>query len=326
MKVFLTGGTGFIGSRLARQLLARGDKVTALVRKPADAAWLKELGADLAPGDITIPESFRDPMKGADIVHHVAAWYEIGAPDESKMQAINVNGTVNVLKTAGELGVPNIVYCSTVAALGPNRNGIGDESQQNDGHFRSFYEKTKWAAHEEARRLIGEGIPVKIALPSAVYGPADKSLIGLTCRYFVKGWVRVLAFQDSRLTFTHVDDTAEGLRLVADKGHPGEEYIIAGEVLSLAEWMRLMASVTGLPEPRWTIPEKLVRKLLPLTAPIMRWAGLPPRLHLEGLAMTGSWAFSSEKARRELGWNPRSAETGFAETLEWYRLKHSPRP
>lgn len=269
-----------------------------------------------AQGDITDADSVLRSMEAAEVVYHVAAHYEIGTSDPAAMRAVNVEGTRNVLEAALRSGVPNVVYCGTVATLGPNTNGPGDESQRNDGLFRSHYETTKCEAHEVALEYASKGLPVRIAMPSAVYGPGDRSLIGLTCRLFVRGWVRFYAFPNATLTFTHVDDTAAGLRLVAERGRAGESYILAGEILTFRDWMGLMSRLTGRRTPRLVGPDKLIRQLMPLFAPLARLAGLPPRVTTEGLAMAGRWAFTSAKAERELGWRPRSAEVGFAETLE----------
>ncbi|MBI2061109.1 MAG: GMC family oxidoreductase N-terminal domain-containing protein [Nitrospirae bacterium] len=324
MRIFVTGATGFIGGRLALRLKQQGHEVIALARSSGNVQALKDAGVQIAPGDITQPDTLREPMRNADRVYHVAAWYEIGAADAARMRTINVDGTRHVMAEALRQGVSNVVYCSTVAVLGPNRNGPGDESQKNDGAPRSHYETTKREAHDEVLRFAEKGLPVRIAMPSAVYGPGDSSLIGWTMRLMVKGLIRVSAFPDACLTFTHVDDTAHGLELVAEKGRPGQEYIIAGQVLTLKEWMELMARSIGISPPRIWLKGGTLRALAPSLSPLARLAGLPPRIAVEGMAMADSWGFTSEKARRELGWNPRPAEIGMKETLEWFVSKYAP--
>src|SRR3954453_11785026 len=115
MKYFITGATGFIGGHIARQLIGAGHEVRALVRTPAKAQELAALGARLYAGDVTEKESMREPMRGADGVFHVAAWYKVGARDKSVAEGINVGGTRNVLELMRELEIPRGVYTSTLA-------------------------------------------------------------------------------------------------------------------------------------------------------------------------------------------------------------------
>src|SRR5438270_9502468 len=162
MKYFLTGATGFLGSHVARQLLAAGHSVNALVRTPTKAGELAALGAKLFAGDITDKDSLREPMRGTDGVFHVAAWYKIGARDHTEAERINVGGTRNVLEVMRELGIRKGVYTSTLAIWSDTSGRVVDESYRYTGPHISEYDRTKAAAHAVAEGFIREGLPLVI--------------------------------------------------------------------------------------------------------------------------------------------------------------------
>ena len=163
MKYFITGATGFIGGRVARQLIEAGHDVIAVVRSKSKAQELARLGGVLAEGDITDKESMRQPMTGVDGVFHIAAWYKIGVPDKSVAQRINVEGTRNVLELMKELNVPKGVYTSTVAVNSDTGGQVVDESYRFDGEHLSEYDKTKWRAHYEvALPMMKAGLPLAL--------------------------------------------------------------------------------------------------------------------------------------------------------------------
>jgi nucleoside-diphosphate-sugar epimerase len=145
MKYFVTGTTGFIGGRVARQLLAAGHEVIALVRTPSRTQELVALGVKVHAGDITDKESLRTPMTGVDGVFHIAAWYKIGAREKSQAEEINVGGTRNVLLMMKELGIPKGVYTSTLTVFSDTRGQMVDETYKyTDTSFLSEYDRTKW--------------------------------------------------------------------------------------------------------------------------------------------------------------------------------------
>src|SRR5690554_4242056 len=208
MKAFVTGGSGFIGRHLVRKLVERGYDVVALARSPESAQLLTALGARVAQGDISDESSMREPMRGADVVFHVAGWYKIGADDWMKAETINVGGTRKVLRLAHELGVPRIIYASTVAVFGDTGGRLVDENYRSNGPFLSEYDRTKWLAHYKvAEPLIEQGAPITIVMPGGVYGPGDHSMIGELMRQFYNGMPAVLG-PETTLTYAHVEDIA----------------------------------------------------------------------------------------------------------------------
>ncbi len=171
MRAFVTGGSGFIGRSLIRQLIEQGHTVRALGRSESSLNTVRLLGAEPVAGDITDKESMRAGMTGCDTVFHVAAWYEIGSRDWITAERLNIDGTRHVLTLAFELGVPRIVYTSTVGVFGDTRGALVDESYYAEGPFQNLYERTKWLAHYKvAVPLIEQGAPIIIVMPGASMG------------------------------------------------------------------------------------------------------------------------------------------------------------
>ncbi len=320
MKAFITGSTGFVGSRLVDHLLTQGYEVTALVRTFERARSLPR-GVHTLPGDIAQPDSLRAGMLGADVVFHVAALYKIGvgAKERARMQRINVEGTRQTLELAAELGVPKIVYTSTVAVYGNTQGQLVDETYKADGSwFVSEYERTKYLAHYEvAAPLQQRGAPIVIVCPGMVYGPGDTSQWGWVLRLYARRRLPVMIGPDNALTWAHVDDIAAGHRLAAEKGRPGETYILAGPAFTYRELFAAAERATGLSAPRVWLPTQLAvglarlfERLHPPTAETMR--------NLAGV----SYLARADKARLELGWEPRSVEEGMCGAFEW--LKTAP--
>jgi dihydroflavonol-4-reductase len=329
MKAFVTGGTGFIGQRVVRRLIGRGDDVTCLVRRPEKAAALKELGATIVQGDITDRESMREGMVGADIVFHIAAWYQVGLPPSAteQMEQINVGGTENVLGLAVELGVPRIVYTSTATVLGDTRCMVVDETFERDSPFCSAYDRTKHQAHQLAERYISQGAPAIIVMPAGVYGPGDHSMIGIFLRLLLRRMLPVMPGADTGHSFVHVDDVAEGHLAAAERGQIGQSYILGGDVMTLGDMLQVVARLAGVSAPWLLLDSALVTPLRPLGSWGERLVTLPPLLSSEMLRMTGcTWWFTSAKAERQLGYAHRSVEEGMAETVLWEaaRLRGQP--
>jgi nucleoside-diphosphate-sugar epimerase len=174
MKYFVTGATGFVGGHVARQLIAAGHEVVAVVRTPAKAHDLA--GVILHQGDVTEKESMRAPMQGVDGVFHIAGWYKVGVRDKTPGEKINVEGTRNVLELMRELSIPRGVYTSTLAINSDTHGKLVDESYHYTGSHLSEYDRSKWAAHYEvAEPMIAEGLPLTIVMPGLIYGPGDTS-------------------------------------------------------------------------------------------------------------------------------------------------------
>lgn len=319
MRYFVTGATGFIGSRVVHQLVAAGHAVVALVRDPTKAASLARVGVNLARGDVTDKESMRGAMAGADGVFHIAGWYRVAARDKSPAERINVQGTRNVLELMKELGIPKGVYTSTLAVFSDTRGELVDESYRYDGPHLTEYDRTKWVAHYEvAEPLIEQGLPLVIVMPGAVYGPGDHSLVAQSLAAYLRKRLPMVP-KGAVLCWGHVADVVRGHILAMEKGQPGESYIIAGPPHTLEEAFTLAEQISGIRAPRLRISPGMMRFMSKLMGVVGAIVPLPETYRAESLRITAGVTYlaSNEKARRELGYQVRPLEEGLRETLSY---------
>ena len=318
MRVFLTGGTGFIGGEVARLLRARGDQVRALVRTPAKATALTDLGCELVAGDLSDEAALGAACHGIDAVIHGAAVYEVGVPAERRAALVeaNVRGTERVLGAALASGVHKAVYISTVAVFGDTRGRVADETwvRPEGSSYTSVYEETKVIAHQRAHEIAARGLPLVTVQPGVVYGPGDPSTFGDLLSRFLAGKLPVLPFPDLGVTPVHRDDVAAGVLLALDKGTPGESYVLAGTPVRVRDLLEQLAVVSGRRPPRFALPTGLVRALAPIGPLVGPALGFPPNLREVLTSSDGVtfWA-SGRKAADELGWVSRPLLDGLRE-------------
>ncbi len=318
MRYFLTGATGFVGGRLARRLVSDGHQVVAIVRDPAKAAVLAALDLDVRRGDVTDRESMRGPMTGADGVFHVAGWYKIGVRNRGEAERINVDGTRHVLELARELGVAKAVYTSTLAVFSDTRSRIVDEAYRYDGPHLSEYDRTKWLAHYRiAEPMMAAGLPLVIVQPGLIYGPGDTSGVRRTLIDYLR---RRLMMVPKRTAFcwAHVDDVARGHILAMEKGRTGESYIIAGSPYLFVEMLELAEEITGIPAPRLRVAPGLMTAAAAVMSVVEKLVPVSGNYTAEGLRTIAGVTYLGDdaKARRELGYEPRSLREGLSETLQ----------
>ncbi len=322
MKVFLTGGTGYIGQPLTKSLLGRGWSVIALVRKPDSprAQALSKMGAQLTTGDVTERESMRKPMSEAEIVVHNAGHYEVGLDRAGKqrMQRVNVDGTENVLGLAYELNIPRTIYVSTTQAFGETGRQLRDETFIRQFPCRTTYEKTKTDAHNIACKYQKRGLPLIIVCPNGVVGVNDQSFVGYYLRLYINHAFPPICWStDACATFVALNDLVEGITLAAEKGRTGETYLLCGDPISLREYLDLWRRKSGGFTPRVWMPAGLMAAMLAPLEPLERKLGLPAFLSREAVrAGTTNWNYSNEKAKRELGWTTCCAEAVWNEAID----------
>jgi nucleoside-diphosphate-sugar epimerase len=320
MRVFVTGGTGFIGGEVVRQLRGRGDEVACLVRSPEKADRLRKLGCQLVAGDLGEETAIRMGMEGCDAVIHAAAVYEVGIPASERpaMREANVGGTERVLGAALQAQISKVVYVSTVGVFGNTHGQIVEESYEHPAQeFTSAYEETKWEAHQVAKRLIAEGLPGVIVQPGGVYGPGDTSSIGQLLDQFLAGKMPLVPFPELGICLTHVEDIAGGILLALDRGEAGETYVISGPATTVREALAVVGAVTGRKAPQHALPTPLLKAMIPIGPLVGKVMGQPPNLRelISSADGVTFWA-SYEKAKRELGYEPRGLEEGLRAMLE----------
>ncbi len=317
MKYFVTGATGFVGGRVARQLVEAGHEVVVVVRNPAKAKDLADLGIAVHQGDITDKESMRGPMAGIDGVFHIAGWYKVGVKDKSEGEKINIQGTRHVLELMKELDIPKGVYTSTLAVFSDTGGRLVDETYRYNGPHLSEYDRTKWVAHYEvADPMIEAGLPLVIVQPGLIYGPEDTSNVRTT---FIQYLQRKLPLIPEKTAFcwAHVDDIARGHIFAMDIGQPGESYIIAGPRHTFVEAMEIAEQITGIPAPRLRVAPGVMKAMAGLMGMVEQVVPVPDAYTGEGLRILAGVTYigNNAKAKRELGYNPRPLREGLTETL-----------
>jgi nucleoside-diphosphate-sugar epimerase len=321
VKVFVTGGTGFIGGEVVRQLRARGDEVTCLARTPEKGAKPAALGCTIVSGDLGDEAALGQGMAGCDAVVHVAAMYEVGIPAKRHpaMYEANVRGTERVMRAALEAKVPRVVHVSTVGTFGNTHRKVVDETYRHPGkEYTSYYEETKLESQRIAERMTAEeGLPCVIVQPGGVYGPGDTSQVADLLEQFFAGRLPLLPFPELGICMTHVEDIAGGILLALDKGRSGEAYVLSGPVTTMRDAIETVAGLTGREAPKHTLPTGLVKAMAPFGPLVGKLMGQPPNLRelISSADGVTFWA-SHEKASHELGYAPRGMEEGMRQTLE----------
>jgi dihydroflavonol-4-reductase len=315
----VTGGTGFIGGRLVAKLRERGDEVVALVRDPDRAGELERAGAELVQGDLSDVEAIRRGVEGADACFHSAAIYKVGIPKSQRdgMYETNVRGTERVLDAASQAAVPKIVYVSTVHVFGNTQGEVVDEAYRRASDFLSYYDETKYEAHQVALDRIQKGAPIVIVQPGGVYGPGDHSEIGNMIDQFRTGRLPFVPFPDLGFNLVHVDDVAEGCILAYEKGEIGESYVLGGEIATMKGMLEKVAPIVGRKPPKRTLPTGVIRAIAPGGRVVGKLLGLPPNIR-ELISVSDNvtyWA-RDDKARERLGYSPRDLDTGLRQTIE----------
>jgi dihydroflavonol-4-reductase len=315
MRVVVTGGAGLVGRAVVRRLRDRGDSVVALVRDPASVGHLAELGAELVESDLSDVAALTATLDGAGGAIHAAGSYRIGiSPSErAAMWDANVGTTTRVLDAAAASGTARIVYVSTGNVYGDTRGRVVDETYRRDvpEQFLSWYDETKYRAHDVAQQRIERGAPVVIALPSQVYGPGDRSSVGEQLRLAHAGRLRFRALDGVGLGFVHADDLAAGIIAALDRGRAGEAYNLAGPRTKLREAIALAARVGGHEPPRLRIPDGVLRA----AARLGELAGRPNVRELVEASAGVTYWFTADKAAAELGFVARGLEAGFRDVF-----------
>ncbi len=321
---FVTGATGFIGSHVVKCLLEKGWKVRALSRRKILPSFLYLPGVQWVLGNVLDRSSLERGMVGCDCVFHVAADYRLWAKNPAEIYMNNVTGTENVLYVAKKLGIPRVVYTSSVGALGLNRNRSPADEMTPVGleDMVGHYKRSKFLAERVAERFFHDGLSVVIVNPSTPIGPGDHkpTPTGKIILDFLNG--RMPAYVDTGLNFIHVKDVAVGHVLAYEKGQNGGKYILGNKNMTLKEFLRLLSIITGFPEPRIKLPVNLVMLIALLCESFARISGKPPSVPLEGVRMSRHFMFfDSSKAVNHLGLPQTPIEKAVKEAVAWYVSK-----
>ena len=320
---FVTGASGFVGSAVARALLAAGYRVRALVRRTSPRSNLDVEGLQVAEGDMLDERAVARAVAEARYVFHVAADYRLWAPDPGEIVHNNVEGTRIVLRAAQAAGVERIVYTSSVATLRLNPEGVpADESEMlSQDRAIGAYKRSKVAAESLALQMASrEGLPLVIVNPSTPIGPRDVRPTP-TGRIIVEAASgRMPAFVDTGLNLVHVDDVAGGHLLALRRGRIGQRYILGGENVTLARMLEMIAGLVGRRAPRVRLPRRAIYPIAFASEAIARFTGREPFATLDGLRMAKyRMFFTSAKAQSELGYTARPVIEALKDAIAWFR-------
>ena len=317
----VTGANGFIGANVVRALLAHGAEVRVLVRRGSDRRSLDGLPVEVAEGDLRDRDAVRRAVAGCARVFHVAADYRFWARDPREIHDANVGGTIHVLEACVEHGVERVVHTSTVGTIGLSAlPGPCDETTPlAPGQIHGDYKRSKLEAERAALSFAARGLPVVVVNPTAPIGPFDSKPTppGKIVVDFARG--RLPAYVDTGLNVVHVRDVAEGHWLAAERGRPGERYLLGNRNMTLREILALLAELLGRPAPRVRLPYAAAWTAGALSTAAAALTRRPPAIPLEAVRMSRRRMFvDASRAVRELGVPQTPVREAFEDAIRWF--------
>lgn len=320
IQVFVTGGTGFIGSHVVRLLLQEGYTVKALVRSSSNLENLRGLDVEIIQGYLNDP-NLSQQMQGCQYLFHVAAHYSLWQKDRELLYRHNVLGTRHVLASGQKAGIERTVYTSSVAAIGVGTSGkIVDETHQSPlEKLVGDYKKSKFLAEQAAIEAANAGQEVVIVNPSSPIGPLDikPTPTGNIILRFLR---RQMPFYlDTGLNFIDVRDVAWGHLLALQKGKSGDRYILGNQNLTLKQLLDQLARLTGLKAPQQAVPAWLPLGVAWVDEKILAPLGKSPSVPLDGVRMAQQpMYYDASKAVRELGLPQSDLTTALKDAVDWF--------
>ena len=323
MKIFITGGTGFIGTHVVRRLAEDRHQLRCLARPTSRTDRLREIGAEVVGGDVTDKQSLLAGMKGCDWVVNLANFFEFWAPDRRVYRDVNVTGTRNVIEAAVASGARKVVHISTVAIYG-NAKWPVTEASELGAECPSEYAQTKRAGDLAGWESARQGnLPLVMIYPAGVIGPGDTKAAGRYVSNLIRGKMPAQILTRSFFPWVDVWDVAEAIaRALVKDGNAGEKYLVAAENLTFGELNRMLAELSGAKLPALTLPDSVTSALAHVATGLANLTRKPPMLDLAideirllklGLQVDGS------KAARELGITYRPIRDALADEIAGVR-------
>ena len=321
MTTLVTGATGFLGSHVARQLVARGDSVRVLARPTSDLRALAGLAVERVTGDLRDLSSLERALEGVSCVFHVAADYRLWARHPQEIYESNVTGTRNLLEASRLAGVKRFIYTSTVATIAIPTHGAlpNEQTEATLGQMIGDYKRSKFLAEQEALRAVDRGVPVVVASPTTPVGPGDwkPTPTGKIIVDFLNG--RMPGYVDTGLNFVPVEDAAAGHLLVGESGRIGERYLLGGENLTLREVLGLLARASGLRPPRLRLPHAVAYAAACANTAFAHLTGHEPSIPIEAVRISRHRMFvDCSRAPRELGFSAGPVAAALERAVRWY--------
>ncbi|MFH0756618.1 MAG: SDR family oxidoreductase [Bacteroidota bacterium] len=322
IKAFVSGSTGFIGSRLVAGLAESGISVHALYRSPSKAQLIRQPGVTLYKGDILDEASLFSAMEGCDQVYHVAAFAGVWSKDPSLIYRLNVDGALNVIRSAHACGIKRVVITSTAGILGPSEGEAVNESTPSPSSFFTPYEASKFRLEQTLKELRVALPEVVVVNPTRVYGPGflseSNGVTKMIGQYLKGNWRFIPGNGKSSGNYVFVEDVVKGHILAMARGKAGERYVLGGENITYNQLFGITREVSGVSHRLFHIPLWLMLTLAGFMKFFAGMTGKPP-LIVPGLVrkFNHNWIVSSNKAITELGYAPLDARAGIRKTIEW---------
>jgi dihydroflavonol-4-reductase len=318
MKACVTGATGFVGAHLARLLADRGDEVRVTYRNPETLEALKGVKFRRAKADVLDYKAMRRACRGCDVLFHTAGY--VGSSPLERVWRLNAHSPLVAVEAAAAEGLKRVVVTSTISAIGPANGRPADETTEYPENWMGLAYPDSKHEGEVAALEAGErhGIEVVVVNPAYVFGvPVDRSQPGETSTRTIGNYLRgrLPGVVDAPMNFVDVEDVATGHLLAAERGKPGQRYILGAENLSWAALVDRIAQLSDVHYPVVVLPREVT-----YVARVREALGLPGVMSQEGYQLMGQqWAFSSRKAERELGYRARTLDETLHATIDWYR-------
>ena len=322
MTTLVTGASGFLGSHVARQLVARGESVRVLLRASSNNRAIADLPLEYVTGDLREAASLARALEGVTRVFHVAADYRLWAKRKQDIYDSNVGGTRNLLEAAKRANVTQFIYTSTVATIAVDRPEPPNEfTDARLDEMVGHYKRSKWQAEREVLDAVKQGFPAIVAMPTTPVGPWDwkPTPTGKIILDFLNG--KMPGYVETGLNFVGVEECAAGHLLVSEKGKIGERYLLGGENLTLKELLDALAKITGLPAPKLKIPHGVALGVAYVETAFSRLLGREPQIPVEGVKIAQHMMFvNATRAQKELGFEPGSLFAALERAVRWYEI------
>ena len=316
MKVAVTGGSGVVGRAVIAHLVAEGHHVSALARSAGSADIVETLGAQPVSGDVLDRPSLDALVADAGWVFNIAGINELCPADPDGMDTVNIEGTRNVIHAARAAGARRLIHTSSAVTIGERQGTVGTEVSPHRGSYLSRYERSK---HLSESVLFDEAGALEVVAvnPSSVQGPGRDTGTGKLILDVLNGRLPFLV--ESRVSIVDIDDCAKGHHLAAERGVPGERYILSGPSFDIRTALELLRQVTGRDlDPRF-LPGWVANFGAGAAEVGARVIGRRPKLCKEMLrVMLAGHSYDGSKATRDLGLVYTPFEVTIRRTIEWF--------
>ena len=306
MKIFITGGTGFIGSYTTELLSKTNHQLKLLVRKTGNSSFLNKRNVTIVEGDLKDKQSLLEGMKDCDSVINIAALYSLWEPNKKIYNEINVNGTRNVMECALEAKIKKVVHISTAGVYGkPKEDPFTEESPvgpiQYSEYFKTKYEGEliAWDLHEN------KGLPLVVIYPVCVLGAGDTKASGRYIQDIINRRLPATVFRNGMFSYVYVKDVAQAIVNALEKeNNIGEKYLVGNYRYTWGEINKMISEISGVPLPRFNLPDSITMMNAFFLTGLANMIKKPP---LWGMAidqmkvMKVGFSVDGSKAERELG-------------------------